>query len=58
MSPVKALTILLSAAALASCASAGGDGFGSGRYSLVRVSETRVGDDSMAVTPPREWNKI
>jgi hypothetical protein len=50
--------LLLSVATLSACASAGGDGFGSGRYSLVRVAETRVGDDSMAVTPPREWNKI
>jgi hypothetical protein len=33
-------------------------GFGYGGYSLVRVKEVRVGDDSMAVTPPREWNKI
>jgi hypothetical protein len=58
MRPVRSLTLLISAAALSACASAGGDGFGSGRYSLVRVAETRVGNDSMAVTPPREWNKI
>ena len=58
MRPTSFLSLLLSVATLSACASAGGDGFGSGRYSLVRVAETRVGDDSMAVTPPREWNKI
>jgi hypothetical protein len=52
------LTVLFSAAVLTACASAGGEGFGSGRYTLVRVAETKVGNDSMAVTPPREWNKI
>ena len=58
MRPIRKLALLLSAASLTACASVGGDGFGSGRYSLVRVQETRVGNDSMAVTPPREWNKI
>ena len=58
MRPIRSLALLLSATALTACASAGGEGFGSGRYSLVRVAETRVGDDSMVVTPPREWNKI
>ncbi|MDV3257515.1 MAG: hypothetical protein LOX97_06990, partial [Sphingomonas sp.] len=27
-------------------------------YSLVRAEEVRVGDNSLAVTPPREWNRI
>jgi len=45
--------------ALAACAGgAGGGGYGYGGYSLVRVKEVRVGDDSVAVTPPREWNRI
>jgi hypothetical protein len=26
-------------------------------YSLVRARETKVGDGSMSVTPPREWNR-
>ena len=54
-------TILALAASLSlsGCASGmGGDGFGYGGYSLVRVKETRVGDDSLAVTPPRQWNKV
>jgi hypothetical protein len=58
MRPIGKLALVLSALSLSACASVGGDGFGSGRYSLVRVQETRVGNDSMAVTPPREWNKI
>ena len=50
---------LLAAAALSACASTGGGGgFGYGGYSLVRAKEIRVGDDSLAVTPPREWNKV
>ena len=53
ISPLVAATFLLSA-----CSVVGGEGFGYGGYSLVRVKEVRVGDDSLAVTPPREWNKI
>lgn len=53
-------SVLLAAAALSlsACAGVGGDGVGYGGYSLVRVRETRVGDNSLAVTPPREWNRI
>lgn len=58
MRGIKSLTLLVPVMALTACASVGGDGFGSGRYTLVRVTETKVGNDSMAVTPPREWNKI
>ena len=52
--------ILVAAAGLVpACASGVGDGaFGYSGYSLVRVREVRVGNDSMAVTPPREWNKM
>jgi len=51
---------LLAAAALSltACAGVGGGGYGYGGYSLVRVKEVRVGDHSLAVTPPREWNRI
>jgi hypothetical protein len=53
------LILLAAATSLSACASGvGGGGFGYGGYSLVRVKEVRVGNDSMAVTPPREWNKI
>ncbi|HEU4957356.1 MAG TPA: hypothetical protein VFT40_07005 [Sphingomicrobium sp.] len=55
----RSLTLAISALSLAACTSiGGGEGFSYGGYSLVRVKETRVGNDSMAVTPPREWNKI
>ena len=55
----QSLILLISAACLAACSSVGGDGgFGYGPYSLVRVKEWIVGNDSMADTPPREWNKI
>src|SRR4030095_9752065 len=44
---------------LSACASGvGGEGFGYGGYSLVRVHEVRVGDHSLAVTPPRPWNRV
>lgn len=54
---MKQITLFAAAMSLTACAGVDG-GFGSSGYSLVRVKETRVGDDSMAVTPPREWNKI
>ena len=54
-------TILVLAAAalpLAACSTVGGDGYGYGGYSLVRAQQSRnVGDGSMTVTPPREWNR-
>lgn len=49
--------LALAGLSLTACSSLGGGGFGYGGYSLVRVREVRVGDDSMAVRPPREWNK-
>lgn len=54
----KMAMILLAALALPACTGVGSEGFGYGGYSLVQVRETRVGDDSLAVTPPRQWNKI
>lgn len=55
----KSLVLIAAATLLTACASGvGGGTFGYSGYSLVRVREVRVGDDSMAVTPPREWNKI
>ena len=56
---IKFFLVLAAAASLSACASGvGGGTFGYSGYSLVRVKEVRVGNDSMAVTPPREWNKI
>jgi hypothetical protein len=55
----QSLLLLAAACSLSACASGvGGGALGYSGYSLVRVREVRVGDDSMAVTPPREWNKI
>ncbi len=50
-----ALTGLL--VSLPACTGMGGGGFGFGSYTLVRAHEVGVGDDSLRVTPPREWNK-
>jgi len=55
-------TIILAAAAamtLSACSSLDGGGYGiGGGYSLVRARDTTVGDGSMAVTPPHEWNRV
>ena len=55
----KTTTILLAAAAsLSLTACAGGfGGAGFGNYALVRVRDTAVGNRSLRVTPPREWNR-
>ena len=42
---------------LTACSGVGGGGFGTGGYSLIRAKEVRVGNDSVAVTSPREWNR-
>lgn len=51
---VLGLALLLS---LTACSGVSGGGFGTGGYSLIRAKEVRVGNDSVAVTPPREWNR-
>ena len=45
------------ACSLTACSGVGGGGYGFGGYSLIRAKEVRVGNDSLAVTPPREWNR-
>lgn len=50
--------LLAAMTSLSACSSIGGGGFGYGGYSLIRAKEVRVGDRSIAVTPPREWNRI
>ena len=57
---MKRTIILLAAASLAltGCSSLGGEGYGFGGYSLIRARDVSVGDGSMAVTPPREWNRV
>ena len=57
---MKRTITLLAAASLAitGCSSVGGEGYGFGGYSLIRARSVSVGDGSMAVTPPREWNRV
>jgi hypothetical protein len=58
---MKCTSTIIAAAALAlsACSSLGGGGYGfGGGYSLVRPRSVAVGDGSMAVTPPREWNRV
>lgn len=52
------IALVASALALSGCSSIGGEGFGYGGYSLIRARSVSVGDGSMAVTPPREWNRV
>ncbi len=57
----KTRSIILTATvalSLSGCAGGlGGGGLGLGNYSLIRVREAAVGNHSLRVTPPREWNR-
>ena len=53
----KFLLALAAAASLTGCSTLGSEGIGSSYYSLIRVKQTAVGDRSLVVIPPREWNK-
>jgi hypothetical protein len=44
------------ALSLSACSSLGGEGLGN-YYRLIKVKETSVGEGSMLVTPPRQWNE-
>jgi hypothetical protein len=58
MTNVHRLGVLLGAALLLpACTGVGGGGFGYSNYSLIRSREVAVGNDSLRVTPPREWNR-
>jgi hypothetical protein len=59
MTMTKTKLALLAAATLSLSACAGGaaTGLGFGTYSLIRARETSVGNGSLRVTPPREWNR-
>lgn len=53
----KLLLILAASTTLGACSTVGGEGFGSAYYSLIRAKPKSVGDHSLIVLPPREWNK-
>jgi hypothetical protein len=56
---MKRIAIIAIAASLAGCGTGlGGGGFGFGGYSLIRPQPVEVGDGSVVVTPPREWNRV
>lgn len=57
MRRVGMLALVAALLSLPACAGVGGGGFGLGNYSLVRARETGVGNGSLRVTPPREWNR-
>jgi hypothetical protein len=59
MTMTKKNLALVAAATLSLSACAGGaaTGLGFGTYSLIRARETSVGDGTLRVTPPREWNR-
>ena len=55
----KSIVIIIAAILLGGCSdSLGGEGFGFGGYSLVRARDVAVGDGSVIVNLPREWNKV
>lgn len=56
--PLLAAMALSLALPLAGCSTVDGAGINQGGFSLVRARSIAVGNDSMIVTPPREWNRI
>jgi hypothetical protein len=52
----RAILVLAACTGLSGCTGISGYGYGD-YYSLVRARETRVGDGSMSVVPPRPWNR-
>jgi hypothetical protein len=51
------LALLALPLALSACAGGGVGAYGFGSYGLVRAHEAKVGNGSLRVTPPREWNR-
>lgn len=52
-----AAAAVFAAISLSACAGGGASQFGFGSYGLVRARETSVGNGSLRVAPPREWNR-
>jgi hypothetical protein len=58
MTRIKHVMLAAAAAALLSgCAGGAGSALGFGSYGLVRARETSVGNGTLRVTAPREWNR-
>lgn len=51
------LAICAAAVPLGACSSLGGEGYGLGDYTLVRVHRVNVGNGSLSVVAPRPWNE-
>ena len=51
------IALLAAAAGISACSSTGGDDYGISDYSMVRVQRVNVGDDTLAVSAPRPWNR-
>jgi hypothetical protein len=52
------LLIAFAVLALSACSTVGDTGINQGGFCLVRARAIAVGNDSLIVTPPREWNRI
>ena len=57
MTTLTRIAVLAAGAALAGCSTLGGSEYGISDYSLVRVHRVNVGDDTLAVSAPRPWNR-
>ncbi len=59
MKSVHGLGLALALSLLPACSGVGGggSGFGISNFTLIRARETSVGNGSLRVTPPREWNR-
>lgn len=55
---MRLMLLILASLSITACASGGGGGFGNASFRLVEAREHKVGNDRMAVTPPREWNRM
>jgi len=51
------IALFAAAAGLSACSSTDGGEYGISDYSLVRVQRVNVGDDTLAVSAPRPWNR-
>ncbi len=52
-----AILAAVTAVSLSACAGGAASGLGFGTYGLIRARETAVGNGSLRVAPPREWNR-